>query len=556
MLTLHLSLECQPINSLNQSHDLVVSTQNGTVIFSTNKATLSFSMQTNLVITATFVDVQKPVLTITNLTVGQRWSNGMFTVRGTATDNGQIASVQYQLNGGSWSNATGTNIWSVPSTLTPGTNMFAAYATDTAGNNSVTTNVSFQYVATNQLQIFITGLGTNSPNYSNAWLEVGRNYSITSTPAAGFKFTNWTSSQGWSSNAQALTFLMASNLTLTANFIDTNKPVLSITNLSAGQRLSNALFTVRGTASDNWQVSNVVYQLNNSGWSNAIGTTNWSGTGSLVPGTNQVLAYAMDNTGNTSATATVSFQFVVTNQLQILITNGLGTILPTNSWLEIGRKYNITSTPAAGFIFTNWTVSTNWQGGMIFNGTNLQFMMQSNLTLLAAFLETNKPTNTITAPANNQHMTNALAYFTGVATDIWKVAGVWYRLNSNTWNSVNSTNGYTNWTTTLILVAGTNTINAYARNQGGNYSLTNTVSIVSSNTFALQLVFTNSQPLKTNGLTFSLHLSTGLNGHIEASTNLFNWVTLTNFIGSNSTVTFRDPSVTNSTRRFYRAVVP
>ena len=51
---------------------------------------------------------------------------------------------------------------------------------------------------------------------------------------------------------------MASNLTLTANFVDTNKPTMSITNLASGQRVSNAVFTVKGRASDNWQLSNVV----------------------------------------------------------------------------------------------------------------------------------------------------------------------------------------------------------------------------------------------------------------------------------------------------------
>jgi hypothetical protein len=32
--------------------------------------------------------------------------------------------------------------------------------------------------------------------------------------------------------------------------------------------------------------------------------------------------------------------------------------------------------------------------------------------------------------------------------------------------------------------------------------------------------------------------------------------TLTNFTGTNSTLHFRDPAATNSSRRFYRAVVP
>jgi len=77
---------------------------------------------------------------------------------------------------------------------------------------------------------------------------------------------------------------------------------------------------------------------------------------------------------------------------------------------------------------------------------------------------------------------------------------------------------------------------------------------VSSNTFKLQLGFTNGQiSLTTNGLGFNLQLSPGLNGRIEASTDPVNWVTLTNFVGSNTTLYFRDAAATNLNLRFYRA---
>jgi hypothetical protein len=99
-------------------------------------------------------------------------------------------------------------------------------------------------------------------------------------------------------------------------------------------------------------------------------------------------------------------------------------------------------------------------------------------------------------------------------------------------------------------------LKAYAVDLGGNYSTTNSLSVVSSNTFKLQLAFTNALPLKTNGLVFNLQLSKGLNGHIQVSTNMLNWTTLTNFVGTNTTLNFRDPAATNSPRRFYRAVIP
>jgi len=193
---------------------------------------------------------------------------------------------------------------------------------------------------------------------------------------------------------------------------------------------------------------------------------------------------------------------------------------------------------------------------MAVTGTNLQFMMESNLTLQASFVETNRPTLTITAPTAGQQMTNALATVTGTTSDKWGVAGVRYQLNNAAWNTSATTNGWTNWTSTVELTSGTNTVKAYALNLGGIFSTTNSVSIVSSNTFMLQLTFSNSVPLKTNGLVFSLELSTGLNGHILVSTNLTTWTALTNFVGTNSTITFTDSAATNSSTRFYRAVIP
>jgi hypothetical protein len=433
-----------------------------------------------------------------------------------------------------------------------------AYALDGNNNASKTNSVSFVYVLKAPITLYTSGYGTITPYTNGTLLQLGEAYTLTAKAGTGFAFTNWTGSL--ITNKPTLKFLMASNLTLTATFVDTNKPTVSITNLASGQRVSNAMFSVKGKASDNWQVSNVRYQLNGLAWSNALtvnGWTNWSAGLTLVPGTNVVRACAVDTTGNKSLTNSVSFQLVVTNQLQIRA-NGLGTISPnySNAWLEIGRNYSITSAPASGFVVTNWTISTNWLGNLKTNKAILHFMMASNLTLEVNFVDVTRPTNTITAPTNGQHMTNASATVVGTARDNWKVAGVWYQLNNGAWNLAPTTNGWTNWTTILQLTTGTNTVKAYAMDLGGNFSTTNSVSVVSSNSFTLQMAFTPVPSLKPDGLTFSLQLSTGLNGHIQVSTDLINWTTLTNFVGTNSTITFGDPAATNSNRRFYRAVVP
>jgi hypothetical protein len=511
-------------------------------------------------------DAIKPTNQITLPTPGLLISNVNYTVAGTATDNVHVAYVMYQLNGTGWNPAlttSGWTNWSAPVTLLPQTNTIQAYAADSFGNVSTTNSVSCVCILNTPLTVATNGLGTVSPNYNGTLLQVGAAYSMTATETAGkgFAFTNWTGGTSLPlavlTNGATLKFLMQSNLMLQANFADTNRPALSITNLTAGQRWSNLVFTVKGTATDNWQVASVQYQLNGGIWTNATGTTNWSVPLTLIPGTNTVTAFATDTTGNKSQTNSVSWQYVVTNLLAVQAA-GLGTISPnySNAWLEIGRNYSITSTPASGFVATNWVVATNWMNGVTNSGKSVQFMMQSNLTLWVIFADVTRPTNTITTPTSGQKMTNALATLIGTAKDNWKVAGVWYQVNSNAWSLATTTNSYTNWTQTVTLIAGTNALKAYAVDLGGNFSTTNSLSVVSSNTFALQLAFTNTLALKTNGLVFNLQLSKGLNGHIQVSTNLTSWVTLTNFVGTNTTINFRDPTATNSPGRFYRAVIP
>ena len=510
------------------------------------------------------------LVSILSPTANEFWTNSVFPVTGTASDNaagGVITNVFYSLNGAGWTNAATTNGWinwtgsvmpaaasAVLTVTTNGlgslspddngaalqaanTNSIAAYAVDNNGNVSATNTVSFVY---------------------------GRSYAITATARAGFVFTNWTGGTSLPlsliTNGPTIQFVMASNLMLQANFMNLTKPTLSITNVSAGMSVSSAVFTVKGKAGDNWQLANVRYSLNSGGWSNAVtgnNWTNWSALVTLSPGTNTIAAYAVDPGGQPSLTNSVSLQYLVTNQLQIRAI-GLGTISPnySNAWLQIGANYSVKATPATGFAFTNWTGGTSLPLSFITNGPTIQFVMASNLMLQANFVDVAKPTINIIAPASGQHMTNALATVAGTAGDNWKVAGVWYQLNSGMWSQPVSTNGWTNWTTTVELQAATNTLSAYAQDLGGNFSTTTTVSFVSSNAFKLQLFLPSGQPLATNGFNFTLQISPGLNGHIQGSTNFADWVMLTNFAGTNTTLNFRDPAATNLGQRYYRATIP
>jgi len=237
--------------------------------------------------------------------------------------------------------------------------------------------------------------------------------------------------------------------------------------------------------------------LNGSSWAAAAtinNWTNWTGSLTLTPGTNTVQAYAVDTSGNAS----------VTNKVSTILSISFNLLLTSSSQL---------------------------------------------------ILDTTNPTLIVTVPTAGQIMTNPLANVRGTTSDNEKIGGVWFQVNSNTWNLAESTNVWTNWMATIPLVAGTNTVRAYAMDIAGSMSPTSSVSVVSSNAFRLELTPASSQPMTGNGWSFSLQVSPGLNGTIQASTNLVNWAVLDNFVGTNSTINFSDLTATNYNLRFYRAVV-
>lgn len=523
---------------------------------------LTFTMSPGLSLTANFTAPLPPSVVITSPANGQVLTNfytSPVTVSGTASDNITVTSVWYQVNAGGWQQAAGIANWTASFLPVYGsTNVFQAFAVNSVGGVSATNTLLVEYLPMAILTLNTNGLGAITPAIGDQLLFLGTNCTLTATAAGGFTFTNWSGSL--SNNNKVLSFMLNSNMTLTASFVDQTRPTLTIMNPTSGQQITSNTFTVGGKTSDNWKVAGVVYSLNNSAWTAAASTnnwTNWTAPLTLVGGTNSFAAYATDPNGLSSLTNTVNFQFLVTNQLRITAV-GRGTISPNDSnvWLQVGRNYSIAATPAANFAFTNWIISTNGLGGVVTNNSTVQFTMATNLTLQVTFAETAKPTLTITYPTSAQRLTNALPTVIGTASDVWGVSQVFYSLNGAAWTAPTTTNSWTNWSTTVEMAAGTNTFRAYAQNLGGNFSTTNSISVFSTNAFLLQMTFLAGQPLSANGLNLDLLVSTGLAGHIQFSTDLVNWATLTNFTGSNSPLHLFDPAATNSANRYYRAVIP
>ncbi len=99
------------------------------------------------------IDITPPTVGISTPTNEQFLATSTLTVTGTATDPGPSASgisvVEVRLNGGSWTNATGTTSWTRSVTLSPCANTIEARSRDKAGNYSSIASNSVTYIPPN-----------------------------------------------------------------------------------------------------------------------------------------------------------------------------------------------------------------------------------------------------------------------------------------------------------------------------------------------------------------------------------------------------------------------
>jgi hypothetical protein len=159
---------------------------------------------------------------------------------------------------------------------------------------------------------------------------------------------------------------------------------------------TSASVVLRGTASDALGVTSVQLLVNSNHLTTVTGTISWSNTVSLLPGTNHVSVQCFNLSDLASAPINLTIIYVVTSPLT-LQTSGQGRITgeANGALLDIGKNYTVTATPAANFLFSNWTGSN-----FVVVGTNhvLSFVMATNLLLQANFV-----TNPFTGVAGAYH---------------------------------------------------------------------------------------------------------------------------------------------------------
>jgi len=426
---------------------------------SASTAQITFVMQSNLTLVATFYDSARPQVTVLSPAGNVQVTNGLITVSGTASDNVGVSRVLYRVGNNAFQPATGATSWSFTTSLTAGLNVIQVKSVDASGNESSVASRNVTSVVTAPLTVAVTGSGTVTPNYNGQWLEVGRSYTMTAAPASGFTFDNW--SGGLSSTSPQLTFVMQQGLTLAANFVDGSRPVISMSSPSSGTRVTNSTVTLRGTASDNGPIDRILCKVNDRPYEVLSGTTDWTGLVSLSAGTNIICVKAVDSGGLESTELARTLTYVVTEPIAMAI-NGRGTVSPRNGeYLEIGKAYTASVTPVTGFSFTNWT------GAVSTNRSSFTFIMRSNMTLIANLTDGARPSLTIVSPRGGARLTNSPVTIQGRASDNLSVAQVLCSLNGAPFQPVSGT---TNWFASMTLRAGRNVIAAKAVDETGKES--------------------------------------------------------------------------------------
>jgi hypothetical protein len=187
------------------------------------------------------LDLEKPVVRITQPRADDVVDTETIEVSGTVTDNYVAASVDVSLNGGPFVAATlGSNdTWRLTGVApVPGINSLMARAEDEAGNVDISALRTFVYTPRSRLTLTamgnapgkVTGDFISTIDYrpaqpateAHADLVIGKEFTLVATPGVDALFDHWTSNALLSTVQAAsprLDFTMTENLILTAHFV-------------------------------------------------------------------------------------------------------------------------------------------------------------------------------------------------------------------------------------------------------------------------------------------------------------------------------------------------
>ncbi len=223
------------------------------------------------------------------------------------------------LAGSAHLSGTQSNLLTIISAVTNDSGGYTVVITNSSGSITsqlATLTVTNATVWTMAVQII--GKGSVSPNYNGQVLTVGKNYTMTAQPGAGYAFSKWTG--GIYSTAPALTFVMQQGLSLQANFIP------------------SPFIPVKGTYNGIFYDTNGVSQLGSGSITVSLTADSGAFTGTVQIGSSKwPLAGQFDITGYASVTVNRGIMTPLTVVLQLDLSGGSDQITGTvtasnNSW--------------------------------------------------------------------------------------------------------------------------------------------------------------------------------------------------------------------------------
>jgi uncharacterized repeat protein (TIGR02543 family) len=339
-----------------------------------------------------------------------------FTVTGNRAVVANFSLITYSVSTSSSPSAGGTT--SGGGTFNPGTSATVTatpasgyqFLNWTEGGIAVSTNPSYTFlvnvnrtlVATFQSISFITVNTISSPGSGGTTTGAGTYaagsiISVTSTPATGYQFANWTEGGSVVSTSTSYSFTASANRTLVANFSQITYVVSTSSNPAAGG-------TTTGGGGFNYGSSVTVTATPASGYL----FVNWTEGGSAI-------------STNASYTFTVtSGRTIVANFSQIIYTvttsssPAAGGTSSGDGTYSSGSSATVTATPSTGYQFVNWT-----QGGSsVSTSASYSFTVTSNITLVANFTQATCTVTTSSSPAAGGTTTGGGGYNYGASATV------------------------------------------------------------------------------------------------------------------------------------------
>jgi hypothetical protein len=265
--------------------------------------------------------------------------------------------------GGAYTNGSEVTI-----TANPSTNDCYVFANWTGGlkpvtNNPYTFTVTKNETLTANFALLDYTISTSSsPAKGGSTLGGGKKgcgteTTLRATAGFGFKFSHWTSSLGSDITNNPYKFTVTDNDQFVAHFADVEPPMVKITAPAVNEKIPAAAFIIEGNASDNVAVAAVYDNLNGAGWELASNIDNfafWYTYVTLQPNsTNMVTAYAVDTSGNRSATNTVKF---------VCTAAGLAPLSIAGQLAQVSEGTNASGTSFVSFdsaAYVQWAAFTN-----------------------------------------------------------------------------------------------------------------------------------------------------------------------------------------------------